>query len=85
MNTRESREANNIKGPIPWDMEVPSAFLEEWLEYFTDLTELEKVRFPRSVVPKDTDPDVLPFGATLDDGNPDSSGANIYGVWTRLD
>ena len=85
MNTRESRETNKIKGPIPWDLEVPSEFLGEWLEYFTDLTELEKVRFSRSVVPKDADPEVLPFCATLSDGNPDSSGANIYGIWTKLD
>ena len=27
----------------------------------------------------------MPFGATLDDGNLDSSGANVYGVWTKLD
>ena len=85
MNTRESRETNKIKGPIPWDLEVPSEFLGEWLEYFTDLTELEKVRFSRSVVPKDADPEVLPFCVTLSDGNPDSSGANIYGIWTKLD
>ena len=85
MNTRESRETNKIKGPIPWDLEVPSEFLGEWLEYFTDLTELEKVRFSRSVVPKDADPEILPFCVTLSDSNPDSSGANIYGIWTKLD
>ena len=85
MITNKSRKANNIKGPIPWDLEVPSTFLEEWLEYFIDLKELENVRFPRSVVPKDADPNILPFGVTLSDGNPDSSEGNVYGVWTKLD
>ena len=37
------------------------------------------------MVPKDVDPNILPFGATLDNGNLDSSEANIYEVWTKLD
>ena len=85
MNTKESREANNVKGPIPWDLEVPPEFVDEWLDYFTSLSQLKDVKFPRSVVPKDVDPNFLPIGVTFDDGNPDSSGANAYGIWRKLD
>ena len=28
MNTRENRQANQVKGSIPWDSEAPSAFLK---------------------------------------------------------
>ena len=55
------------------------------MEYFINLKDLENVRFTRSAVPKDADPNIIPFGATLSDGNPDSSGANVYGVCTKLD
>ena len=85
MNTCGNREANKMNGPIPWDLEVISAFLKEWLEYSTDLNELEKVIFPRSLVPKDANPDKLPFGTTLDNGNKGCSGANIWTIWTKLD
>ena len=69
---------------IGYTLEEIKRKVEEWLEYFMDLKKLEKVRFPRSVVPKDADPDILTFGATLEDGNPYSTGAIIYGVWTKL-
>ena len=43
-----------------WDMKLPDKFREQWLKLTKEMFELEKLEFPRSIVPKSYDPDTLP-------------------------
>ena len=85
MNQAYFREKNNIKSKIPWDTEIDGQFREKWLEYFRNLHSLRKVKFPRSVKPKNTNPEIAPILVTFSDGNPDAYGTIAYAIWTLLD
>ena len=75
----------NKKGKIPWDEVVPDELQNSWCDYFSMLTQLEKINFPRSYKPSNVNPAIKPDFCSFNDGNPDSYGTVGYARWTLLD
>ena len=85
MNQAYNRERNKIKGKIPWDTEIDDDFKEKWLDYFSILHSLQKVKFPRSMKPKNTNPAIAPTLLTFSERNPDVFGIVAYAIRTLHD
>ena len=75
----------NKKGKIPWDEVITGDLKNSWCDYFSMLSHLEKVLFPRSFKPQGIDTTVKPDLCTLNDGNPDAYGTVGYARWTMID
>ena len=73
------------KGKIPWDEVISGDLKEAWCKYFSMLTQLEDMSFPRSFKPDSVDLNIKPDFCTLNDGNPDAFGTVGYARWTLLD
>ena len=64
-----------------WDMKLPDKFREQWLKLTKEMFELEKLEFPRSIVPKSYDPDTLPTLVMFSDGSDLGQCTSAYLVW----
>ena len=84
-NCENDKKKKDKKSLIPWDEEVGSQFRIQWMQYFQLLRKLKNVMFPRSIKPKNVDPDIKPDLVTFCDGNPDVYGGVAYALWTLQD
>ena len=73
------------KGKIPWDDTIDGDLKEKWCEYFSMLSQIDNIHFPRSFKPKDVDPNIAPEFCSFNDGNPDAFGTVGYARWTLID
>ena len=73
------------KGKIPWDETITGEMKDTWCDYFSMLTQLETIFFPRSYKPEGVNPTIKPDLCTLNDGNPNAYGTVGYARWTLMD
>ena len=73
---------NNNAG---WDKPLPNPFREQWLKLTQEMFELENLEFPRSIVPRGYNPDILPTLVLFSDGSDVGQCVVAYLVWTMLD
>ena len=73
------------KGKIPWDDVIEGDLKEAWCQYFSMLSQLDSITFPRSFKPHGVDDSVKPDFITFNDGNPDAFGTVGYIRWTLMD
>ena len=74
------------KGKVNWDEKIEDEDLQqEWFSYLDMLTQLEHVRFKRSVKPSNCKEDIKPDLVTFCDGNPNAFGVTAYVLWELQD
>ena len=64
-----------------WDTELPDNFRNTWIDLTMEMFDIEDLRFPRSVVPKNYDKTFKPLLVTFSDGSDQACCAVAYLVW----
>ena len=59
------------QGKIPWDEKIDTEHMDDWIECFKMLFNLEVLKFPRCLKSENVDPEVDPDLVTFSDGNPE--------------
>lgn len=67
---------------LDWDDPMPEVMRDEWIQFFVELFEMEKVKFPRCIKPVDAVGD--PILVMFSDGSDEAYGTCGYARW-RLD
>ena len=72
-------------GKPGWDNPLPEKFRDEWLKLTKEMFHLEKLEFPRSLVPRNYDENVKPTLVLFSDGSDLAQSVVSYLVWAMAD
>ena len=73
------------QGYSDWDKPLPEKFRVQWMKLTREMFDLERLEFPRSLVPHTYDPQSLPTLVVFSDGADNGQCTVAYLVWSLAD